>query len=79
MIAGGRKVRCAPPYFFASLVACRHNPILKAFRQRLLDAGKPKMLVAHSRGPQTPHHPQRHPAETNNHGAHKPLDYEHSR
>jgi transposase len=45
MIAGGRKsVRSA--LFLASLVACRHNPILKAFRQRLLDAGKPKMLVA---------------------------------
>jgi transposase len=45
MIAGGRRsVRSA--LFLASLVACRHNPILKAFRQRLLDAGKPKMLVA---------------------------------
>jgi transposase len=44
MIAGGRKsVRSA--LFLASLVACRHNPILKAFRQRLIDAGKPKMLV----------------------------------
>jgi transposase len=45
MIAGGRKsVRFA--LFLAALAACRHNPILKAFRQRLLDAGKPKMLVA---------------------------------
>jgi transposase len=45
MIAGGRKsVRSA--LFLASLVACRHNPVLKAFRQRLIDAGKPKMLVA---------------------------------
>jgi transposase len=45
MIAGGRKtVRSA--LFLAALVACRHNPTLKAFRQRLLDAGKPKMLVA---------------------------------
>src|SRR6202046_3594733 len=44
MIAGGRKsVRCA--LFLASLAACRHNPVLKAFRQRLIDAGKPKMLV----------------------------------
>jgi transposase len=44
MIAGGRKsVRSA--LFLASLVACRHNPVLKAFRQRLIDAGKPKMLV----------------------------------
>jgi transposase len=44
MIAGGRKsVRSA--LFLASLVACRHNPVLKAFRQRLIDAGKAKMLV----------------------------------
>ena len=45
MIAGGRKaVRSA--LFLACLAACRHNPILKAVRQRLVDAGKPKMLVA---------------------------------
>ena len=45
MISGGRKaVRSA--LFLASLAACRHNPTLKAFRQRLLNAGKPKMLVA---------------------------------
>jgi transposase len=45
MISGGRKaVRSA--LFLAALAACRHNPTLKAFRQRLLDAGKPKMLVA---------------------------------
>jgi transposase len=45
MIAGGHKsVRSA--LFLASLVACRHNPALKAFRQRLIDAGKPKMLIA---------------------------------
>ena len=44
MIAGGRKsVRSA--LFLASIAACRHNPVLKAFRQRLIDAGKPKMLV----------------------------------
>ena len=44
-IAGGRKsVRSA--LFLASLVACRHNSVLKAFRQRLIDAGKPKMLIA---------------------------------
>jgi transposase len=45
MIAGGRKsVRSA--LFLAALAACRHNPVLNAFRQRLIDAGKPKMLVA---------------------------------
>jgi hypothetical protein len=48
MIAGGRKsVRAA--LFLASLVACRHNPVLKAFRRRLIDAGKPKMLVVIAR------------------------------
>jgi transposase len=45
MIGGGRKsVRSA--LFLAALVASRHNPVLKAFRQRLLDAGKPKMVAA---------------------------------
>jgi transposase len=44
MIAGGRKtVRSA--LFLAALVAGRHNPVLKAFRQRLLDNGKPRMVA----------------------------------
>lgn len=44
MIAGGRKsVRSA--LFLAALAACRHNLILKIFRQRLLDAGKPRMVA----------------------------------
>jgi transposase len=44
MIGGGRKtVRSA--LFLAALSASRHNPALKAFRQRLLDAGKPKMVA----------------------------------
>jgi transposase len=44
MIGGGRKsVRSA--LFLAALVACRHNPVLKAFRQRLIEAGKPKMIA----------------------------------
>ena len=44
MIAGGRKgVRSA--LFLAALTACRFNPALKAFRQRLIDAGKPKMVA----------------------------------
>jgi transposase len=45
MIAGGRK-SARSALFLAALVACRHNPVLTAFRQRLIDAGKPKMLVA---------------------------------
>jgi transposase len=44
MIAGGRTtVRSAT--FLGALVATRHNPILKAFYQRLLQAGKPKMVA----------------------------------
>ena len=44
MIGGGRNsVRSA--LFIVSLVAVRWNPILKAFYQRLLAAGKPKMVA----------------------------------
>jgi transposase len=44
MIGGGRKsVRSA--LFLAALVAARHNPVLKAFRDRLIAAGKPKMVA----------------------------------
>jgi transposase len=44
MIAGGRTtVRSAT--FLGALVATRHTPILKAFYQRLLQAGKPKMVA----------------------------------
>ena len=43
-IAGGRTaVRTV--LFMAALVAARHNPVLKAFYGRLLQAGKPKMLA----------------------------------
>lgn len=45
MIAGGRKsVRTT--LFLAAIVAGRHNPVLKAFRQRLVAAGKPKIVAA---------------------------------
>jgi transposase len=44
MIAGGRKnVRTA--LFMAAMVASRYNPILKAFRDRLVALGKPKMVA----------------------------------
>jgi len=44
MIEGGRKtVRSA--VFIAAMVATRHNPVLKEFYQRLLRAGKPKVLA----------------------------------
>jgi transposase len=43
-IGGGRAgVRTA--LFVASLTAARHNPALKAFHQRLIAAGKPKMVA----------------------------------
>jgi transposase len=44
MIGGGRKsVRSA--LFIAAMVACRHNPVLKAFYGRLIKARKPKVLA----------------------------------
>lgn len=44
MIWGGRStVRAA--LYMAALVASRHNPVIKAFYQRLLSAGKPKKLA----------------------------------
>jgi transposase len=43
-IGGGRaSVRSA--LFLGALVAARHNPLLKAFHQRLIAAGKPKMVA----------------------------------
>ncbi len=43
-IGGGRSpVRTA--LFMAALVSVRHNPVLKAFHQRLIDAGKPKLVA----------------------------------
>jgi transposase len=44
MIAGGRNVVRSATYIGA-LVATRYNPILRAFYQHLLSAGKPKMLA----------------------------------
>jgi transposase len=43
-IGGGRaSVRTA--LFVAALTAARHNPVLKTFHQRLIAAGKPKMVA----------------------------------
>lgn len=43
-IGGGRtSVRAA--LFIAAMVAARHNPTLKAFRDRLVAAGKPKLVA----------------------------------
>ena len=44
LIGGGRgTVRAA--LFMGAMVAARHNPILKAFRDRLVAAGKPKLVA----------------------------------
>ena len=43
-ISGGR-ASCRTVLFTGALVAARHNPDLKAFRQRLVDAGKPKIVA----------------------------------
>jgi transposase len=44
-IGGGRSsVRTA--LFIGALTAGRHNPVLKVFRQRLIDGGKPKIVAA---------------------------------
>jgi transposase len=43
-IGGGRAaVRAA--LFMGAMVAARHNPVLKAFREKLVAAGKPKLLA----------------------------------
>jgi transposase len=43
-IGGGRKsVRSA--LFMAAMVAARHNPVLKRFRDKLVAAGKPKLVA----------------------------------
>ena len=43
-ISGGRS-SCRTVLFIGALVASKHNPDLKAFRQRLIDAGKPKIVA----------------------------------
>ena len=43
-IGGGRTV-VRTALFIGALVATRHNPTLKAFRDRLIAAGKPKLLA----------------------------------
>lgn len=43
-IWGGRPV-VRTALYMATLVAVKHNPVLRSFYQRLLDAGKPKMVA----------------------------------
>ena len=42
---GGGRAPVRTNLFIAALVATRHNPVLKAFHQRLISAGKPKMVA----------------------------------
>lgn len=42
---GGGRSRVRSALFMAALVAARHNPVLKAFRDRLVEAGKPKIVA----------------------------------
>lgn len=44
-LIGGGRTTVRTVLFMAALVATRHNPVLKAFYQRLLQARKPKMLA----------------------------------
>ena len=44
MIAGGRPLT-RTAIFIAALSASRYNPVLRAFYQRLLAGGKPKMVA----------------------------------
>lgn len=42
---GGGRAQVRPALFMAALVASRHNPILKQFRDRLVASGKPRIVV----------------------------------
>jgi transposase len=42
---GGGRASCRTILFIGALVAAKHNSDLKAFRQRLIDAGKPKIVA----------------------------------
>jgi transposase len=42
---GGGRTHVRNTLYMAALVAARHNPVIKAFYQRLLAAGKPKKLA----------------------------------
>ena len=62
-IGGGRAaVRTA--LFMGAIVAGRHNPVLKAFRDASSPPASPNGRP-HRRRPKAPHHPQRHPQGQN--------------
>jgi transposase len=43
-IGGGRKT-VRSMLFLGAMVAARHNPVLKAFRDKLVNSGKPKIVA----------------------------------
>ncbi len=57
-ISGGR-TSCRTVLFMGALAAAKHNPDLKAFRQRLVDE-QAKNGRRNRRRQKTPYHPQRH-------------------
>ena len=42
---GGGRADVRAVLFIGAMVAARHNPVLKAFRDRLVAAGKPKLVA----------------------------------
>jgi len=44
-VIGGGRSRVRAVLFMAALVASRHNPVLKTFRDRLVAAGKPRIVA----------------------------------
>jgi transposase len=42
---GGGRARVRSALFMAAMVGARHNPVLKAFRDKLVAAGKPKLVA----------------------------------
>ncbi|MDQ2764638.1 MAG: IS110 family transposase [Pseudomonadota bacterium] len=42
---GGGRARVRSALFMAAMVGARHNPVLKAFRDKLVAAGKPKIVA----------------------------------
>ena len=60
-IGGGRaSVRAA--LFMGAMVAAQRNPVPKAFRDKLVAAGKPKMVALHRHRPRTADDAERHRA-----------------
>jgi transposase len=44
-LIGGGRARVRAVLFMGAMVAARHNPVLKAFRDKLVAAGKPKLVA----------------------------------